>query len=69
MSYEISIHGPRVGADPAGREVTYTVMDISIHGPRVGADLPVAARLPGLEEFQSTAPVWGPTFFAGSGGG
>ena len=34
---------------------------ISIHGPRVGADDIVLQILSFVSEFQSTAPVWGPT--------
>ena len=35
---------------------------ISIHGPRVGADLVQAYFESKDERFQSTAPVWGPTW-------
>ena len=34
---QISIHGPRVGADSNLRSI-YQAVNISIHGPRVGAD-------------------------------
>ena len=36
---EISIHGPRVGADCLYWFCRCETVDISIHGPRVGADL------------------------------
>ena len=39
---------------------------ISIHGPRVGADQPDAAQYGEVEGFQSTAPVWGPTYDLGT---
>ena len=78
----ISIHGPRVGADWDAVSNDRRI-DISIHGPRVGADRrqsrfcevfhyfnprpPCGGRLATLmgkalmRQFQSTAPVWGPT--------
>ena len=43
----------RVGAGNEG---------ISIHGPRVGADVWQVLVVIGQRQFQSTAPVWGPTF-------
>ena len=57
---DISIHGPRVGAD-AVHALPELLGDISIHGPRVGADISGMPREYAKEAFQSTAPVWGPT--------
>ena len=81
---DISIHGPRVGADYCTWNLI-SLSRISIHGPRVGADLllmilclppkyfnprpPCGGRRyisdvwADGSKFQSTAPVWGPTFW------
>ena len=56
----ISIHGPRVGAD-CGRDQEGRGHPISIHGPRVGADSERIREQQERTGFQSTAPVWGPT--------
>ena len=56
----ISIHGPRVGAD-ASKLQSLKLLPISIHGPRVGADGLSVSGVSDVKEFQSTAPVWGPT--------
>ena len=58
--FEISIHGPRVGADEKNT-ILREGFNISIHGPRVGADRRRRRDLHQLCQFQSTAPVWGPT--------
>ena len=57
----ISIHGPRVGADAQDPGKQSKIFRISIHGPRVGADPLIWTGLSKKFEFQSTAPVWGPT--------
>ena len=59
-NHQISIHGPRVGAD-LGQPLFASALLISIHGPRVGADLLILVRCRFIKLFQSTAPVWGPT--------
>ena len=52
---------PPCGGRPAEEGQRIRAGTISIHGPRVGADLPdVHDSLLNLQ-FQSTAPVWGPT--------
>ena len=58
---DISIHGPRVGADAASKLQSLKLLPISIHGPRVGADFDAVQRAAISKKFQSTAPVWGPT--------
>ena len=58
----ISIHAPRVGCDdvPVALWVDHR---ISIHAPRVGCDHGRHSPIQLADEFQSTHPVWGATWY------
>ena len=56
----ISIHGPRVGADPKSQAVRQTLRHFNPRPP-CGGRLMIYTRLSSPSSFQSTAPVWGPT--------
>ena len=61
----ISIHGPRVGAD-AGADRTDHLSSYFNPRPPCGGRLFISWSTDAAKEFQSTAPVWGPTVLATS---
>ena len=56
----ISIHGPRVGADPKSQAVRQTLRHFNPRPPCGGRPSRIPYSVKDLT-FQSTAPVWGPT--------
>ena len=52
---------PPCGGRPCAPGLFQKFENISIHGPRVGADARRTCSMCGYPQFQSTAPVWGPT--------
>ena len=59
----ISIHGPRVGADDTANSWPDIILDFNPRPPCGGRHLK-AGRPLRWNQFQSTAPVWGPTVSA-----